>query len=217
MAIITLNISSPIRLILVSFYEKDEGVNRFVETFKKNLNTEETIVEEVKFGKIHELGKYFRKIRNNRDNKDYNTIMLVTHGKSNGEQTWEEVEKDRKRKGEENPFDQIVNHPFFLSEILHDAAEDCLVIFAMCYSGKDQIVDLLTRGKAQALHIITSYPQKTLNVVDGAKAIALFFNELVKKEVSEYTPSILEKAFERTNKEFPKILKFWSYGETIAS
>lgn len=203
--IITLNIKSPIRLAIVAFYKNDYIVNRFLSCFSSSLRAKDIIVIEEKFNEISKLISFLSSLRSR---NSYNCLMLVTHGTTGqGHPTFEETEVTP------SPFDELVENWTFLSASLYDTGVDSLGILAICYSGDYRFINLLTRGQAQFLHIITPFPNKPLEVKAGAESIALFINILFDMNKKEYTPEDLKLAEKEVNKRYPKVIKLWLFGE----
>lgn len=199
---ITLNIKGPIKLAIVAFYKSDVVINRFLSHFRTSLVNKDEIVVERKFDKISELFSCFRELP---DNYTYNFIMFVTHGTKTGDPSYGEIANDPGKS------DDLVKDWVLISEALDVAAVDRVVLIAVCYAGDNQIVDILTRGKSQALHVITPVSGKFLDAIKGAEAMALFVDTLVEMKKNEYTYEHFELAEDEVNKQYPDILKLWLF------
>lgn len=205
---ITMNIPGPIKLIIITFYPNDDAVKNFVAHLHESLNNKDIIIERRQFLKMNDASQYFQSFS---DKYTLNhCLMIVTHGKKGtGLPTYEETKK------EPGPHDELVEEWSFMSWIIRDAGFDRLVFLAVCYSGHDDIVDFLTRGPAQILHMVTPYPKKSLQIKKGAEAMALFLDNLVNMNLETYTPDDLQKAMKDVEKKYPKTIRLWEYGDTI--
>jgi len=207
-SLVTLNLKGPLRLIIAAFYQEDSAIDIFLESFNNSLRHKETILDHQKFVRINGIINFFRELRSKYDN--YNSIMIITHGKvGNGAPTYEET------KTEKHPIDNWLENWDFICSVLHDAAVDCLGFLAICNAGQTEVVDLLTRGQSQFLHMVTAASGKPLPAVNGAKAMALFIDHLADMNKDEYTPEDLAEAAQKTNESYPDVIKLWLYGDTI--
>lgn len=199
---ITLNIMGPIKLAIVAFYQSDVVINKFLSHFSTSLVNKDAIAVERKFDKIRDLFSFFRKMPKH---YSYSCIMFVTHGTTAGDPTYEET---KSIPGKSN---DLVKDWILISEALDVAAVDRVILIAVCYAGDNQIVDILTRGKSQALHVITPVPGKLLDAIKGAEAMALFVDALVEMKKNRYTYEHFKLAEDEVNKQYPDTLKLWLF------
>jgi len=166
---ITLNIIGPIKLAIVAFYQSDVVINKFLSHFRTSLVNKDAIAVERKFDKIGELFSFFRKMPKD---YSYSCIMFVTHGTKTGDPSYGEIANNPGKS------DDLVKDWVLISEALDVGAVDRVILIAVCYAGDNQVVDILTRGKSQTLHVITPVPGKLLDAIKGAEAMVLFGGEL---------------------------------------
>lgn len=202
---VTLNIKGKIKILLVSFYGHDPAVDKFIRTFLGGMEERNRIVGVEKFCNIGQLIKFFEKCNSK---YSYNTILFVSHGKASGEPIIQEESSYI-----DNPISNIIQSWGFLRNCFYDALIDRLVILAICYSGKELAAKLLSKDIPQALHIMTSFEDRSLDASVGAKAIAHFLNTLVRYNLLCYTPENLRSAEREMNNKYPDTLELWLYGE----
>lgn len=204
---IVLHIKAPIRVVIVSFYKNDNKVNEFIRIFKENLADSSMLYKEKKCSTFKEAYEYFEKIEKKR--ADYSVVLIVTHGTKKGQPTFEEYNNERN-----NPFvNNVLETWFFTKKCFKQALVDKLSLIAVCYAGKAKEVRELETGYVQNLHTLTAFPENSLGVVNGAKAMAQFLNYLKDMSVSKYNENHLKEAFKRLDHDYQNILKLWIYGD----
>lgn len=203
---ITLNIKGKIRILLISFYKEDTAVDTFIQVFQNSIEKRDRIVDVKKYSDIKELITFFEKCTKE---YTYNTVLFVSHGKVTGDPTIQE-----ETSYPDNPVAEIIQGWAFLSNCFYDALIDKLLILAICHSGKELSLRILSRGHPQALHIVTpAEGNPLLDACIGAKAIAYFLNTLINYNILEYWPEHLRQAEIETINEYPNTIKLWLYGE----
>jgi len=201
-----LSIDGEIRVAIAALHSSDPAVNPFLREFHAALQRKTAVVAEQRCPKINDALAFFDKVAKQ---GEANCLMVVTHGYDDGRPNYEETKADP-RQG-----DILVENWRFLAMGMRKAAQDKLVILAVCFAGADAITETLmkTAPGAFALAVLAPAPGCKLYVDPGAKAIAMFLDRLAALNLNSYEEEHLRDAETRVGQVYKGTLKLWFFGD----
>lgn len=201
-----LSIDGEIRVAIAALHGNDQVVNAFLREFHAALQRKTVVVAEQRCPKINDALAFFDKVAKQ---GQANCLMVVTHGYDDGRPDYEETRADP-RQG-----DILVENWRFLAMGMRKAAQDKLVILAVCYAGADAIAETLMKPApgAFALAVLAPAPGRKLYVDPGAKAMAVFVDRLAALRLDSYEEEHLRDAMRLVDGKYPGTLKLWFFGD----
>ena len=202
----SLTIYGRIRLAVAALHRHDAVVTQFLSAFEDSLRHREVIVATEQHENINQVLQFFQHLAKRRD---YNSVMVVTHGGRDGAINYEETVRDP------GPGDALVENWRFLISGMSGAIENKLVIPAACYSGTERIVKLLLSAYPGgfALAVLATHPGRTLDVGQGAPAIAAFLDALADMNLTSYEEWHLREAEASLTRRHRDAVRLWFTGD----
>jgi hypothetical protein len=199
------NITAPLRLVILALYGSDDVTDEFLRIFRRELSGGVLIADDQRFDSLAEIMTYLRALPERLPgDSGYNAIIVVSHGTREGAPTYGETKLDP------GPSDELVHNWTFFSSVLSFAGVDRLIVLAICYAGLPALASGLIRGRNQALHVVTAAPGKPFESWTGALAVTRFLNSVAETGKNEYNPEDFHRAAEIVESDYPDTIKFYS-------
>jgi|GEM_PF-4194890 len=188
---ITLNLRSPLKILIVALMPDDPIVRGFIGLFRQEISAQTMVSGEVSIRNWEGLFG----LQN--ISYSYSAVLFVTHGNRVGQPATQI----------ESPGSEIVRWEN-IAQWFASATTDKLVLLATCQSGRINFAEVLLHV-GQALHVVTPCAGTDLEVDAGAKAMADFLNRLAVNY--DLTPEKVQTFFDETESSFPRVLDLWPY------
>jgi len=205
-----MEIKKPIRLLLLRLQENDVDVNDFCKYFRNALNVPpcHIFADECK-PHVADAIQYLSGLKSTRQGPSaFNVMLVVTHGTKDGQPSFEKHPATKSVKTL-----KLLESWNALKTSVYSIAENCLLMAAVCFSGKAPVVRGLEIGADPFFWIVTPAEGKPLAVEDGAKAMADFLNRLTDKGITQVDQYAIPKLLGETNRAYGDVLHLWEPDE----
>lgn len=188
-------------ILILALYENDADVNAFIDLFTAEVSCKKRIVamQKFSFDTFHSLQEFLETAK---ERYEYNCLMIVAHGNENTVG----IENTPNVSGAE-----VLQNPVSVSNFLLDATDDKLLFLAVCKSGEPSIVNTFIHGDSQALFALTPEEGDYLYIDPGAKAMAMFFNKMVERQLHQYRFEHLKSIEDEVKLQYPGVLKLTAF------